>query len=223
MSTALYITVTLMIFIGLLFAIHHLVRTYLRYRGLRIITCPDTTRPAIVEVDALHAALTSTVGMTDIHLKQCSRWPLQQECGQDCLTQIDAASGQDQVSGVLMRWYKGKQCVYCGHEFKRLHWLDDKPALQSPEGKLLEWHQVPRESLETVLNDYLPVCWNCYLVQFFHRQYPGMVVYQPYKHGFSGSDSARGTAEQSSVGTLSSSQPVTFEVSASSGHGGRIV
>lgn len=183
MTTAIYLTVTLLIFVGLLFVIYHLIHTYRRYRGFRRITCPETQKSAIVEVDALHAALTSTIGLTDIRLDSCSRWPLKRECGQECLAGLDELSKEDQVNSVMMKWYRGKHCVYCRQQFQSLHWLDDKPALQSPEGKLLEWQEIPRERLEEALDSYLPVCWNCYLVQFFRLQYPGMVVYHPYCHG----------------------------------------
>ncbi len=178
MITAFYLTVTLLILAGLILVISHVVSSYRRYRGPRIITCPENQRPEIVEVDAAHATLTAMVGLTDIRLEQCSRWPLMRECGQECLVELDNGRSEDLVNGVLMRWYSGKRCVYCGKEFEALNWLDDKPALQSPEGKLLQWHEIPREGLTEVINEYSPVCWNCYLVQFFHRKYPGM-VYQP--------------------------------------------
>jgi hypothetical protein len=210
MTTAIYLTLSLLILAGFFIIARQLISVYRRYQGLKIITCPETARPAMVEVDAAHAALTSMVGLTDIRLHQCSRWPLKQDCGQECLAELDVASEQDQVNSVLMKWYGGKRCVYCGHQFETLHWLDDKPALQSPEGKLLEWENVRHENLATVLEDYLPVCWNCYLVQYFRLQYPGMVVYQPYKHGFT--EQTGFTKQPGAVGVLPASQPGKNEV-----------
>src|SRR5215217_5988661 len=48
---------------ALLYGFRWLVRSFSRYRGSRIVTCPETKKPAIVEVDSLHASLTSTVGL----------------------------------------------------------------------------------------------------------------------------------------------------------------
>src|SRR5215212_10174913 len=50
---------------ALLCGFRWLVRSFSKYRGSRIVTCPETKKPAIVEVDSLHASLTSTVGLPD--------------------------------------------------------------------------------------------------------------------------------------------------------------
>src|SRR4030095_13579281 len=132
----------------------------LSIRGYQAVTCPDTGKFALVEVDALHASLTSTVSLPDIRLEHCSRWPLNEQCGQECLVDLDVAPGQCLVSGVLMRWYRGRKCCYCGKPMEELHWIDHKPALLSPEGLLVQWSEVSIENLSTVLNTHLPVCWN---------------------------------------------------------------
>ena len=69
MNTAAYLLVIVLIASASFFGIKWLVRAYSRYRGTKIVTCPETGRPALVEVDALHASLTSTVGLPDIRLK----------------------------------------------------------------------------------------------------------------------------------------------------------
>jgi hypothetical protein len=137
MNTAAYLIVIVLIATASVFGIRWLVRAFSQYRGTKIVTCPETGRPAVVEVDAPHALMTSTVGLPDIRLENCSRWPLREQCGQECLTDLDVAPGQCLVSGVLMRWYRGKTCVYCGKPFEELHWTDHKPALQSPAGMLV--------------------------------------------------------------------------------------
>lgn len=186
MNTAAYLIVIALIASASYFGVKWLVRAYSRYRGTKIVTCPETGRPAIVEVDALHALLTSTVGLPDIRLENCWRWPLKEQCGQECLANLDVAPGQCLVSGVLMRWYRGKTCVYCGKPFEELHWIDHKPALQSPEGLLARWRGVSVENLSTVLETHLPVCWDCYIAQSFHRDHPDLVVYRPWRNGISG-------------------------------------
>src|SRR5678815_636584 len=106
MNTAAYFIVIVLIATALYFGIRWLVRAYSQYRGVKVITCPETERPAQVEVDARHALLTSIVGRPDIRLENCSRWPIKEQCGQECLTNLDVASSECVVSGVLMRWYR---------------------------------------------------------------------------------------------------------------------
>ena len=170
----------------LLFGFRWLVRSSSRYRGSRIVTCPETKKPAVVEVDALHAALTSTVGLPDIRLEECSRWPIREQCGQECLMDLDVAPERCLANGVLMRWYRDKSCVYCGRAFPELHWVDHQPALLSPEGKLLAWSGVNLTQFRSVLEAYSPVCWDCYIAQTFRLDHPDLVVFRPWRNGISG-------------------------------------
>lgn len=160
-----------------------LVRSSSRYRGARIVTSPETKRPAIVEVDSLHASLTSTVGLPDIRLQHCSRWPLKEQCGQECLMDLDVAPDRCLVSGVLMRWYRDKNCVYCRKAFPELHWVDHRPALLTAEGNLLGWNAVTLGTLRDVLETHSPVCWDCYIAQEFRRTHPDLVVVRPWQNG----------------------------------------
>lgn len=161
------------------FGVRWLVRSSSKYAGTHLITCPESKTPAIVEVDALHASLTSTVGLPDVRLQDCSRWPLNAQCGQECLTQLDVAPGSCLVSGVLMRWYRDRNCVYCSKGFPELHWLDHRPALLSPAGKLVSWNEVNVDKLQDVLETHSPVCWDCYIAQEFRLDHPDLVVYRP--------------------------------------------
>ena len=48
--------------------------SYYRFRGTRLVTCPDTKRSAAVELDAAYLGLTSALGMsTRLRLEDCSR------------------------------------------------------------------------------------------------------------------------------------------------------
>jgi len=171
---------------ALWFGIRWLVRSSSKYRGSRLVTCPETEKPAIVEVDALHASLTSTVRLPDIRIENCSRWPLKGQCGQECLTNLDVAPDRCLVSGVLMRWYRDKNCVYCRNEFPEVHWLDHRPALLSPAGRLVSWNEINVDQLQNVLETHSPVCWSCYLTQTFRTDHPDMVVYRPWLNDNSG-------------------------------------
>ena len=171
---------------ALWFGIRWLVRSSSRYRGSRVVTCPETRRPAIVEVDSLHASLTSTVGLPDIRLEDCSRWPIKGQCGQECLMDLDVAPERCLVSGVLMRWYRDKTCVYCRKPFPELHWVDHRPALLTPDGALLTWNAVKLDEMRNVLETHAPVCWNCYIAQEFRLSHPELVVFRPGRNGIYG-------------------------------------
>ncbi len=182
MNTAAYFIVTVILATALYFGTRWLVRASSKYRGSRVVACPETGRPALAEVDALHASLTSVVGRPDIRLENCSRWPLKNQCGQECLANLDVAPGECLVSGVLTRWSRGKNCVYCGKPAEELHWMDHKPAFQAGEGKLVEWHRVPVAKLSMVLETHLPVCWDCYIARSFLRAHPDRLVHRPWEH-----------------------------------------
>src|ERR1035437_6990811 len=46
-----------------------------KYRGQRVIVCPENQLPAGVVVDARHAAASSLLGAPELRLAACSRWP----------------------------------------------------------------------------------------------------------------------------------------------------
>jgi hypothetical protein len=179
MTLVMYVVGTTLVATILFLGIRYLVRAYLRHRDSRLIICPQNGQAAIVEVDAVHAALTSALGQPDVRLQNCWRWPILQDCGQECLLQLDVAPPECLVRGVLMRWYESKSCIYCHKTFAEIQFLDHKPALQSPEGELLEWGELAGRDFQNVLNNYKPVCWNCYIAQSFVRAHPDLVVYRP--------------------------------------------
>ena len=89
MSIEVYLVVLLLTLTALYFVVPFVVGTFIRYRGKRVITCPETRKPAAIQVDAGHAALTAAVSHPDLRLKSCSRWPEREDCGQECLLQVE--------------------------------------------------------------------------------------------------------------------------------------
>jgi hypothetical protein len=165
------------VFVALLyFGIRYFVRTGKRFGGGRVIICPETGKQAMVEVDARHAALTSLLHQPDIRLESCWRWPLNKECGQECLVELDVAPPECLVRSVLMKWYKGRRCVFCQRIFEEISLTDHKPALLCLEGIPVEWSQVKVSNLREVLLTHTPVCWNCHIAQTFRREHPDLVV-----------------------------------------------
>ncbi len=154
---------------------------YLKFRGTRLVTCPETKEPAAVEVDAKYAAFTAPIGERGLRLKDCSRWPERQDCGQQCLGQIVSAPEDCLVRNILTKWYAGRTCVFCGKALGEIDWLDHKPALMSPERVSLEWNEIPAENFPVVLQTHMPVCWDCHIAETFRHRYPELLVDRPWK------------------------------------------
>ena len=72
------------------YRVTHGFRYYLRFRGSRLVTCPETQKAAVVEVAAKSAGMQAILGEPCLRLSECSRWPMRGGCAQDCLKQIEA-------------------------------------------------------------------------------------------------------------------------------------
>lgn len=148
-----------------------------RYRGTRVIVCPENHQPAAVTVDMLHAAQTTAVtGEPDLRLRSCSRWPEMQGCGQGCLSQIEATPEQCLVKTIVASWYAGKKCVFCGREIGPIVWHERPPALRAPDGSTREWKEIAPEKLPDVFATHAPACWQCHIVEWMRREHPDLIV-----------------------------------------------
>ena len=161
-------------------------RTYVKYRGERVITCPETHQAAAVHVNAKNAATKALFGKSHIRLDQCSRWPERQNCGQECLSQVNADPALCLVWNIVDQWYKGKACAYCQKPFTEIHWHDRHPALMAPDHTCVQWNEVAPEKLPEIFESYLPVCWNCYIAETFRRQNPEKVLDRTWERGAGG-------------------------------------
>jgi hypothetical protein len=173
------------------------VRAYMKYRGKRVITCPETQHPAAVHVNAGNAAREAVFGKQDIHLDQCSRWPERQNCGQDCLSQIEADPEACLVWNMVDKWYQGKSCAYCQRPFKDIHWHDHQPALLGPDRNIAQWGEIPPENLPVVFQNFLPVCWNCFIAETYRRNHPGQVCDRKWERGVGGEYAPKQESEES--------------------------
>lgn len=178
---ALYLVAAVLTIVILLVAWRY-AQAYCKFRGVRLVTCPETAKPTAVEVDAKHAVL-GGIGNLDLRLKSCSRWPERQDCGQDCVAQIEASPEGCLVRTILTSWYEGKSCVYCGTLLGKIDWLKHKPALMSPDHITFEWKEIGAERVPEVLATHMPVCWSCHVIATFRRRYPDLVVDRPWKPG----------------------------------------
>ena len=151
-----------------------------RYRGVRLITCPESREPAAVRINALKAATgTAFLAEVSLQLKSCTRWPERADCGQWCLRQIEESPIGCRLQQIVADWYDGKRCAYCRHRIEPVVWHERPPALRSPEGASVEWKDVAPEQLPSIFETHEPVCWKCHNAESFRRLYPELVIDRP--------------------------------------------
>jgi hypothetical protein len=179
MSIEAYLVIAIVAFAILSFIVPPTIGAILRYRGKRVITCPETRHAAGVDVDVKHAALTAAIGNPDLRLRDCSRWPEHRDCGQECLLQIELAPEDCKVRNILGNWYRDKQCVLCAKTFGDIHFHDHKPALLGPDGRTVEWRDFRAEDIPAALETAKPVCWDCHMLKTLMREHPDLVIERP--------------------------------------------
>jgi hypothetical protein len=178
--TALIATVVVLLAVGLfVFRVIPGIRAYFDYRGKRLITCPETHKTEAVDVAATEAAVGAFLFAPTLRLKECSRWPERQDCGQECLKQIEIGPENCLVWNIVSNWYDGKSCAFCRKPFGPLHHLDHAPALLGTDSRTAEWRNFRPEQLPDVFATHKPVCWNCHVTETFRRLHPELVVDRP--------------------------------------------
>jgi len=153
-------------------------RAYRRFKEARVVTCPKTGQAAAVQVDRGHAAASAAHGETDLRLTSCSEWPAHESCGQECLSQIEAAPEGCLARNIARDWYQGADCALCGQPV-RMSRSEKQPGLLTPDRRAIEWRSVRPVDLPGVLATHKPVCWNCLVAQASREQFPGRPATRP--------------------------------------------
>jgi hypothetical protein len=179
--TVLTIIIAVLVLAAGLFVLRAIpgIRAYWEFRGKRLVTCPETHASEAVNVAAAEAGLGAFFNEPTLRLKECSRWPERQNCGQDCLQQIEADSRNCLLWNIVSKWYEGKKCVFCHKIIGTVHQWDHAPALLGPDFKTREWKDVPPEMLPDTFSTHQPVCWNCHVAATFRRVHPELVTDRP--------------------------------------------
>ena len=150
--------------------------TWLKYRGQRVITCPENHRPAGVVRDATHAAATVFGKTPELRLSECSRWPEKAGCGQECLSEVRESGADCLVRNIIAKWYRDKVCAACGQPIGEIDWTGSRPALLVADQVSVEWNQVPAEKLMETLAAALPICFTCHTANRLVREHPELVT-----------------------------------------------
>lgn len=191
---------TLFLVIGIVFVLsfipmaYAIARKYRLFRGPRVVTCPETATAVAVELKAGKAAFTGAFDEPTLRLSSCSRWPERQDCGQECLAQIENAPDGCLVRERLAAWYVDARCAICGRAIGQIRAFDRKPGLLAPDLKTIDWSEIKPEELPAVLATHKPICWNCHLAESFLSRYPDRVVKDPRQPASRDSGSGTNTA-----------------------------
>ncbi len=163
--------------IYVLYRLYGSARTYFKFRGKRLVTCPETHKTAAVELDAKDAARQAFSQKPRMELSECTRWPERKDCGQDCLNEIALSPSDCLVRNIVINWFGDKNCVFCGKSIAEVKewWVDHKPALLTPEKQIVAWNEFAAEQLPELFQKCKPVCWSCAATETFRVQHPELV------------------------------------------------
>ncbi len=89
----IYLVVGILVIVALVLIIRALARTYLEYRGKRLVVCPETKTYATVEIDEPLAAITSLFG-----------WPEHQHCAPELRIENCSRTGLCLANRPLSAW-----------------------------------------------------------------------------------------------------------------------
>ena len=177
MSNELFVVTLLAIVVAVYVVIA--MRAYLRYRGTRVLTCPETGKPVAVTIDAGHAAATAVWEKPEMQVGTCSRWPERRDCSQACAVQAAEQPVETLAFQMARRWYAGKACGICRKPMPELAHTGPKPGflnVLSPMRAPVTWDEIPAESLPAMFESHLPVCPNCQVAETFRHQFPHLAI-----------------------------------------------
>ena len=169
MSTPLFL-LTLIVLVVLVYVIVA-ATTYARMRGVRVVVCPETGRPAAVTINSLRAALSAVCERPDLNVAQCSRWPDRRSCDEACTAQVADAPRDTLAFSIVKRWYAGKTCALCLEPIAPPSRVGAQPGMldrtftEPPD--TITWRDVPADSLPSLFSTHLPVCPRCHVRERF--------------------------------------------------------
>jgi hypothetical protein len=179
MFQTLFLIFGILLFVSLVPIVWIAVRTGIRERGPRVITCPENGCRAEVEVASWKSGVAAALGERRHRLASCSRWPEKEGCDQACVEEIEETPGGCLVRSMVTDWYQCRTCTYCGHEIPEPRAGARMPGLRSAEGRTLAVAEVEPILLPDVLSTAQAVCANCYDAMAFREHFPALPVDRP--------------------------------------------
>lgn len=164
MTTQLLVPILLSVLLAVYLGIA--VRTWTRLRGTRVVTCPETKRPAGVTVDLGHATTSAIWEHADVRIGTCSRWPERHPCDETCVAQIEASTEDTRASTMAARFFEGRRCVICRRRIEPLKPVGLQPGFMNPVTReAVAWPWMPPERLPEAIAGQRPLCPACTLAE----------------------------------------------------------
>jgi hypothetical protein len=172
----------LMVAVVLLFFLGIAIRTWWRFRGTRVVTCPETRRAAGVAVDVGHAMVSAVWERADVRIAACSRWPERHACEETCVPQIEASPEGTRARTIVARFFQGRKCVLCQRRIGPLKGVAHQPGFMDPlTRQVVPWMQVPAADLPDAIARRRPLCFECTLAESSRDPYP--ITYRRVRSG----------------------------------------
>lgn len=145
-------------------------RSWVRFHGRHVVVCPSTRELAAVDVDSITVALTAPYGHSDLRIRACSRWDgAHPECAQACTSEIEAEPEGTRLHGALLDWQQARPCAACGRRIGLVARRGQEALLLAPNGRVVEWDEVPGDRLVETLATHQPLCRSCHAAGRHHR------------------------------------------------------
>lgn len=140
-------------------------RRFLRFRGTRLILCPENSRLAAVELASWQISVAGLLGKALPRVRNCSRWPARAGCDEACVKQIGQAPAATRIETIVTEWCHDQSCRYCGAPLKKVHARRHDPHLIDAELRIFEWKEVPAEQIPQALRSCEAICENCVIAE----------------------------------------------------------
>ena len=147
-----------------------------KFRGRRLVTCPENQRPAGVKLDSSLAVRSGLLHAPKLQLAECTRWPERAGCGQECLREIESRPADCLVRNIVLKWYDGKVCCSCGRSFGAILAAGAQPAVLVADKSSVEWSEIPVDRLPDTLAAGKPICFACHLASKMVREHPDLIT-----------------------------------------------
>lgn len=167
----LVIAVVLVVYLGIA------IRTAYRFRGKRVVVCPETRQPAGVTVNLGHAATTAVWEKPDVRLNSCSRWPERADCDQPCTVQIEREPVETRTRIIATHAFEGKACAICRKPIEKPNAGILQPGFINPATRVVKvWSEIEPAFLPEATTHDLPLCPNCTVAEAFCQRFPERVT-----------------------------------------------
>ena len=160
MSISLFVALS----VGVVLAVYAgiALTTWRRLRGPRVVTCPETRRPAGITVDLGHAMATAVREAADVRVASCACWPERKGCEESCVPQIETGGDTTRPRALAARFFEHRSCAMCLRRIEPLAHGARQPGFLNPLTRTaVPWDEVPPQELPDAVASHRALCRDC--------------------------------------------------------------